>query len=84
MWIMVGVLLVLCVINYGISFLEWASRKNVSPMDTQVWQQVRINTSECLQKKLVRIRGIPHGDVHLSTLSAQAPRPPDEEPDDPI
>jgi hypothetical protein len=140
MWITVGVLLLLWIISYGVSLLEWASRNNISLMNREVWEQFRINTSKWLQKnldrickiridtskwlqkkldrirkiridtskwlqkKLDRIRriridtskwaekildrisGIPRQDVpvNLSTLPAQAPRPLDEEPDDPV
>lgn len=93
MWITLVVMLVLCVISYGTSLLEWASRNR------EVQQQLRIKTSnwvqkkfgricrmptntfKWVQKKLGRIRGIPHQNVLLSTLPAQARRLHDEEPD---
>ena len=93
MWIIVVVLLVLCVISYGISLLEWASRNREVQQqlrtETFNWVQKKLgrirrmptNTFKWVQKKLGRIRGIPYQNVPLSTLPAQARRLHDEEPD---
>jgi hypothetical protein len=104
MWITGGVLLLPCIISYGIPLLEWASKNNISLRNREGWEQMRIDTSKWARKRLDRItkmrvdtskwvqnmldriRAIPHQDVpvNLSTLPAQAPRIPDEEPDDPV
>jgi hypothetical protein len=86
MWISVGVLLLFCMISYGISLLTWASENKVNLLNREVWRQLRINTSKWVQKMSDRIGGISHQDssVKLGTLSIQAPRSPDEEPDDPV
>jgi hypothetical protein len=86
MWITVGVLLLVCMISYGISLLEWFSRNKVSLLKKDDWQRMGRNISKWVRKCLERMRGsMPHnnGSVQLSTLPAR-PRPADEEPDDPI
>jgi hypothetical protein len=86
MWITVGLLILVCIISYGISFLEWASQINISPLSREVWQQLDKNASRWVKKWLDRIRDISYQDhpVNLNNLSAQALRPLDEEPDNPI
>jgi hypothetical protein len=56
MWIIVIILLLLCVISYGISLLEWPFRKIFSLMKREDRQQLRTDTSNWVQEKLGRIR----------------------------
>jgi hypothetical protein len=85
MWITVGVLLLVCIISYGISLMEWASEKKFSLSKRETWRELWEIAFKRMKKISDRIRGIKHQDppTALSTLPSRATRSPDDDPDDP-
>jgi hypothetical protein len=101
MWITIGALLLLCIISYGISLLEWIKTSEWVHKKQERIRQMRGRISEwasnsleelrrkwfkfCtwVHKKLDRIRGVENRDPEVG-LRTLAPRPPNDEPDNPI
>ena len=83
---LVGVLFLLCVVSCGISCRKWVFQYSIDPFFLEAIQQLRRDASKWVRKYMDMLFNAQNQPVvvDLRIISTQGPRPPLEEPDDPL